>query len=228
VLDRRVEGVILVASDLPEAQLTEFASRMPIVVTHRHSRSTLYDTVVSNDDAGVEQAVRHLVELGHTRIAHIGPIHGKTAQLARKVAARRTRAYQEAMTRFGLERSIEIYHAPDYTFESGYAAARQAFTSPTTLRTAIVAGADNVAFGVVEAAAEVGLNPRRPVARRIRQYANCRSCPDFVDISGSESGGNGYQGSRTTSVADCGTEARRDPHLPPDSGGPKSSDPYRG
>jgi LacI family transcriptional regulator len=154
--DRQVEGLILIAPDLYETRLLEAARQLPIVVTHRHSYSSQYDTVVSDDDLGARMVVQHLSELGHKRIVHLGPANGKIATQMRDVSARRARAYRRAMETFGLGNHTEVLDAK-YLIKDGYRQGRTLFTR-TQRPTAVFAGTDNVAFGVMQAAHEAGLS----------------------------------------------------------------------
>lgn len=154
--DRRIEGMIVVAPHISENKLVEAARQAPLVLTHRHSYSSVYDTIVSDDDLGGEMVVRHLAELGHKRIVHLGPATGRFATQVSFVSARRGRAYRNAMEAVGLGEYVEVADCPHYTVEDGYRAAH-AVLSRSKRPTAIFAGTDNVAFGVIQAAYELGI-----------------------------------------------------------------------
>ncbi|MBB4504756.1 LacI family DNA-binding transcriptional regulator [Rhizobium leguminosarum] len=159
--DRRIEGMIVVAPHISENKLVEAARQAPLVLTHRHSYSTAYDTIVSDDDAGAELVVRHLAELGHKHIVHLGPANGRLATQLSFVTAKRARAYRNAMESLGLGKFAEVADCPHYTFEDGYRAAHEVLTR-SRRPTAIFAGTDNVAFGVIQAAYDLGIElPRQ-------------------------------------------------------------------
>jgi LacI family transcriptional regulator len=155
--DRQIEGLIVIAAHIDETKLIDMARQLPIIVTHRHSYSNVYDTVVSDDETGARMVVQHLVELGHRRIAHIGPTRGKLATQMRHVSARRSRAYQHAMREHGLGAHVQVLESENYLTEDGYREARIVLAH-SNRPTAIFAGTDHVAFGVMQAAHEAGLS----------------------------------------------------------------------
>jgi LacI family transcriptional regulator len=155
LVDRQVDGILMVAPLSPKARLEEVAEGMPTVVLGRHERSAVYDSVLDDDDAGAELVVEHLITLGHRRIAHIAHKdeggRGPTASLQ----TIRAETYQRVMRDHGLADEIAIA-ATAYSEEGGYEGARRLLaTSPRP--TAIFAGADLAAFGALAAVHETGL-----------------------------------------------------------------------
>jgi hypothetical protein len=71
MIDRSMDGLVLVAPVSPRAHLDQVAGTVPTVVVGRHRRSRAYDTVADDDFAGAALVVGHLADLGHRRIAHI-------------------------------------------------------------------------------------------------------------------------------------------------------------
>lgn len=72
---RRVEGIISASSRLSEEQLEKLArTGTPTVLINRQSegRHPSFRTVQVDSYGGAQQAVRHLIELGHTAIAYLG------------------------------------------------------------------------------------------------------------------------------------------------------------
>jgi LacI family transcriptional regulator len=102
MIDRRMDGLILVAPLAPRRDLEETARSMPMVVIGRHDKSADFDTVTDDDIMGAGLVVDHLFELGHRRIAHVehkvsGRNHPTT--LPQSV---RAEGYRQAMRRVGL------------------------------------------------------------------------------------------------------------------------------
>jgi len=100
--------------------------------------------------AGIGEAVRHLAELNHRRIAFIaGPEELHSAQL-------RQQAFATAMTEVGLPVHPETIARGDHTLEGG----TEAMESLLQLRsrpTAVLCSNDMTAIGVLHAAARNGL-----------------------------------------------------------------------
>lgn len=120
----------------------------------RHTRSACYDTVTDDDTAGAELVVGHLAGLGHRHIAHIEHHETDPARLAEMPNAVRADGYRKAMQDRGL--AVDVV-STSYTQEGGYLGARQLLARPQR-PTAIFAGADIVAMGVLTALAEAGLS----------------------------------------------------------------------
>ncbi len=154
MVDRGMDGLVLIAPVMPQARLERLATTIPTVVVGRHSRSAHYDTVTDDDTAGAELVVDHLAGLGHRRIAHIEHHETDPARLAEMPNAVRADGYRKAMRARGL--AVDIV-STSYTQEGGYLGAQQILARPDR-PTAIFAGADIVAMGVLTALSEAGLS----------------------------------------------------------------------
>jgi DNA-binding LacI/PurR family transcriptional regulator len=156
MLDRRVDGLVLISPVISETEILELAERTPVVLIARRSDEPTVDYVIDDGAAGAAMAVAHLVELGHQRIAHIsgtreeGPTRAST-----QTDSVRCEGYKEAMRRMGLEEFIRVVPGP-YDEAGGYRATREMlldWPSPT----AIFAGCDMAAIGALSAIEEAGL-----------------------------------------------------------------------
>ncbi|MET0417019.1 MAG: LacI family DNA-binding transcriptional regulator [Actinoplanes sp.] len=156
MIDRSMDGVILIAPISSRRQLQNVARAVPTVVVGRHGHSADYDTVTDDDFSGAALVIDHLVGLGHRRIAHIEHHETDPVRLAEMPNAQRAAGYRRAMHAHGLGDQIDIA-ATTYTREGGYAGARE-LLSGTRRPTAIFAGADIVAMGVLDALTEAGLS----------------------------------------------------------------------
>ncbi|GAB6897207.1 LacI family DNA-binding transcriptional regulator [Kineosporia succinea] len=153
IVDRGMDGLVLVAPAAGPVRLDATAKGIPTVVIGRHLRSAHHDTVVDDDARGAALVVDHLVGLGHRRIAHIDQREPERGRAETMPNAVRTRGYGEAMRAHGLEADLV---STGYTEEGGYLGAKQ-LLERTDRPTAIFAGADIVAMGVLTAVAEAGL-----------------------------------------------------------------------
>lgn len=107
--------------------------------------------VVTNDSRGAAEAARHLAELGHTRVAFIsGPDSFRSSH-------ERGRGFEEGLAEHGLKLDPALVRRGAYTFESGVEAAADLLSLPNP-PTAIFAGNDEMAIGVMKAARDRGLD----------------------------------------------------------------------
>jgi DNA-binding LacI/PurR family transcriptional regulator len=143
LLQDRCEALVLLGPQAPTVYLAGLAARLPVVVLARAVRHRAIDVVRTDDAAGLEQAVDHLVELGHRHIAHIdgGRAPG---------AAERRRGYTGALHRHGLGRNALI--VPGGLTEDDGADAARALLELSDPRepTALTVFNDRCATGVLD------------------------------------------------------------------------------
>nr|WP_288499958.1 LacI family DNA-binding transcriptional regulator [uncultured Pseudomonas sp.] len=146
LLERRIDGLIVatVASDAAFAEALANL-RVPLVLVDRSLDGVSADQLRVDHEQGAYLATRHLLELGHRRIACIGgPASTQVAQL-------RAAGYRRALDEAGIE-ARAVVDCP-FTSPAGHAAA-QALLAGEQRPTAIFAGNDMIALGVLRAAAE--------------------------------------------------------------------------
>jgi LacI family transcriptional regulator len=107
-------------------------------------------TIASTNWQGAYAATRHLLALGHTRIAYLGGPPGAGCDNLR------ARGWADAMTEAGLAADAAAVPREGYTFEHGLAAGTR-MLSQHRPPTAIFAGSDISATGVLEAARRLGV-----------------------------------------------------------------------
>jgi LacI family transcriptional regulator len=166
LIDRQVDGLILIAPWMRTSWLEKLGASVPMVVIARHGGAAHYDTIVDDDYEGARLMVDHLVDLGHQRIVHTSQPSGGLKRPFVLSHTPRCDGYEQAMKRHGLDPDVIV---TAYTEEGGYQAALQAFARPTP-PTAIFAGADVAALGVLRAAEEHGL--RVPEDLTVTGYDN--------------------------------------------------------
>ena len=149
LLQDRCEALILLGPHLPTSYLADLATRMPVVVVARAVRHRAVDVIRTDDAAGLHLAVDHLIDLGHTRIAHIdgGRAPG---------TAERRRGYREALQRYGLAETAHIL--PGGLTEDDGANAAQALLDATSRPTAVTVFNDRCATGVLDVLWRAGVH----------------------------------------------------------------------
>ncbi len=152
-LRKRVDGVIVASIVLDD---DEFAAldelRQPVGLLGITREGTVSAGI--DDVAAARQAVDHLTELGHRRIALIG---GDTDDPMRFTPPlhRRT-GYREALAAVGVEPEPELEQLGFFTVEGGIEAARILLALPEP-PTAIFAESDEMAYGALRAIRDAGL-----------------------------------------------------------------------
>ena len=150
LLEFRAEGLVLVSHRLAPSALRAIAAETPVVVaTRRDVTGPGIDTVCTDDRAGAELAVAHLIALGHRRIVHLGGGDDP-------VAADREAGYRSAMTAAGLGREVVVVPG-GLDDAAGYAAAVTAL-SARRRPTALFVVNDFAALGALAAVADAGLD----------------------------------------------------------------------
>jgi LacI family transcriptional regulator len=150
---RQVEGLIIATARTKHPLLEQLHREgVPMVMVNRRAEGVEVPTITPDDAAGVELAVRHLAELGHTRIAHIaGPAHTSTG-------VHRARAFRSAVRDLGLATDDSlVVSAPLWSEDAGAEGLRQLLDRGETF-TAIVAGNDLIALGCYDVFAERGID----------------------------------------------------------------------
>jgi LacI family transcriptional regulator len=153
LLARRVDGLIL-ATTLrdPSRTIVELLDGgLPTILVNRTVDHPAVPSVLGDDRRGVGLAVDHLVELGHTHIAHVaGPQQTSTGRL-------RCDSFVASMERAGLSVDPERIVVADWFREEQGADACRTLLDRCPDTTAIVAGNDLIAIGCYDVAQERGL-----------------------------------------------------------------------
>ena len=153
LLSHRCGALILLGPNGTTGFLEELASRAPVVVACRRlpaaSLGASLATVRSNDARGVREAVDYLVGLGHRAIHHVDG--GRDPG-----SGDRSRAYKAAMRAHGLTEEITVIPGA-HNEDAGAAAARTMLTA-TGLPTAVLAGNDRCALGILDVFTRAGVD----------------------------------------------------------------------
>ena len=159
VLRRRPVGVVLVFSDLAEDSKAQLRSRaIPfVVVDPAGDPAPDVPSVGSANWSGGLAATRHLIELGHERIAAITGPEDMMCSLAR------LDGYRSAMNSAGLPIDEELLAFGNFQVDGGRDRAR-VLLAMDNRPTAIFAGSDLQALGVLDAARSLGLQVPRDLS----------------------------------------------------------------
>jgi LacI family transcriptional regulator len=150
---RQVEGLIVATALLDHPLLEELHSEgVKMVTVNRRATGVDAPSIGPDDEAGITLAVKHLVELGHRRIAHLaGPLSTSTG-------VTRARAFRNAVRDFDLDAGPELMVSCDYWSEEAGAQSLRRLLDDGIEFTAIVAGNDLIALGCYDVFAERGID----------------------------------------------------------------------
>lgn len=159
---RQVDGLIIATARRAEKLFVDAHQQgVRIVLVNRRIDATDIPSVTGDDHNGVAMAVRHLLELGHTRIAHIGGPQDTTTGRAR------LQAYRQALDDAGIKLDpAMVAIADEFTEVAGARATRQMLDARRK-PTAILAANDMIALGCLDVFSE----------RRLR-------CPEDISLVG--------------------------------------------
>ena len=149
--EHRVDGLVFgsVLLDDPDAERL-VASGYPCIMFNRRLRSGRGSYVVLDNAEAARLVTRHVLELGHRRIAFIaGPTETSTA-------AERLEGFRRALAEAGVPADEALVREGHYRSDFARQAALELLGLPRP-PTAIVAGNDLMALGVLQAAGELGI-----------------------------------------------------------------------
>ena len=156
MLDRKLDGLIMIPVRLDLGYLSELAARVPLVVIGDHSRGGGYDSVNGDDALGARMAVEHLIDQGHARIAFCA-LPPDMADPTNPSSMRRD-SYKRTMQERGLSAEVNVIDVSEgSTRARDFDALRNAL-SAANRPSAIVAWTDSAALLAIEAAMSLGLS----------------------------------------------------------------------
>lgn len=157
LIARRVDGLIVASGHRDFTALQEaYDSGVRAVLLNRDAGATPYPLVSGDDARGIREAVAHLVELGHRDIVHLaGPPKLSTS-------VERVRSFEAACVETPGVRG-RVIEVGSLTIDAGFRAADSLFAADDR-PTAIVAGNDLIALGVLRAARAHALECPRDVS----------------------------------------------------------------
>ncbi len=144
-------GGLYAQADANHDHYARLAERnVPVVLVNAAVDSLPFATVACDDDSAAEQALNHLVSLGHTRIGMVlGPLDHIPSQRKLSAAKRVAASGRLQLTDDRIARA-------DFSVEAGQAAAADLLRD--TGVTGVICASDPLALGVIQAARRVGLS----------------------------------------------------------------------
>ncbi|MFE2726930.1 LacI family DNA-binding transcriptional regulator [Kitasatospora sp. NPDC059327] len=143
--DQAVDGLAVIEAQILDRPGFDISSGVPIVVADGDPERR-YTSVDTDQAAGVTAAVRHLLDLGHRTVWHVGGPQNSYA------ARRRASAWHGALKSAGAP--VPPIHFGDWTAASGYEIGRRLAEQPDV--TAVFTANDQLALGLQLALHQTG------------------------------------------------------------------------
>ncbi|MBT9332880.1 LacI family DNA-binding transcriptional regulator [Paracidobacterium acidisoli] len=151
MLQRKVDGVAIMTSEMDEKFIDEFNSRgIPLVFLDTGKPQKLISNIVIDYAAGVNAAVEHLIGFGHTSVGFIsGPMSLASARIRRK-------AFVSSLKQKGVRLDPSMIEEGNHRVDGGHDAMAR-LLSKRIRPTAVLASNDMTAIGALGAIHERGL-----------------------------------------------------------------------
>jgi LacI family transcriptional regulator len=146
----RLSGTLTDGTILVTPTVTDVSIQQPVVAVDPHTGNTSFPTVASQNYEGAMAATRHLVGLGHTRIAFLG------GRADLESARLREEGYRAALLEAGIAVDPTLIAEGGFRRETAAGPARTLLDRPDR-PTALFAANDLSAIQTMEVAADLGL-----------------------------------------------------------------------
>ncbi|HET8795722.1 MAG TPA: LacI family DNA-binding transcriptional regulator [Arthrobacter sp.] len=150
-LTRTVDGLVLASTRLADEQIQQLAALKPVVLINRELDGIF--SVVADVDQGIAEAVRHLKQLGHSRVVYLaGPEQSWMSQ-------RRLERLRQRCSWSNIQ--VDSIASTSPTVDGGRRAAHQVYAAATT---AVIAYNDLLAIGLMQELQDAGVNVPRDLS----------------------------------------------------------------
>lgn len=113
MIDNRMDGLILVASQVSGDTLEHYARQIPIVVIGHHEPGAVgYDTINNDDQGGAAMVVQAFLDRGYRDIAFVS--QSEQEDHLADVAPQRELGYRRAMAAAGLADRVRVLRLPQF------------------------------------------------------------------------------------------------------------------
>jgi LacI family transcriptional regulator len=140
LLSRRVDGVIVLAGRIADAELSKVSDSLPVVVVGRQLSGPQLFSFGFDNRLGARLATQHLIEQGHRRIAFIA------GDLMHDDAVERQNGYFDALAAAGIAQDTQLIVQSDYTEAGGMLSVSRLLERDVRF-TALFASNDQMAIG---------------------------------------------------------------------------------
>ncbi len=144
LLDRRVDGLILVGGLIADVHLQKIAVQTPFILVARATEKFKEQSIRVNNFKGAYDATQYLIDMGHRNIAHITT--PASSRVASDDVTQRLLGYKQALSDAGIALMPELVVEGNLLQQSGILAVERLLMQKRPF-SAIFAANDNMAFG---------------------------------------------------------------------------------
>ena len=157
LLERKIDGLIIIGGKLDRQYLLDLAQKIPLIILGRRITGLEGSCLTISNFNGAYLATRYLIECGHSSIAHI------TGLQTHPDASERLDGFNQALAEEGHEHNQDLIIDGDYTESSGFTAV-ETLLDRGQYFSAIFAGNDQMAFGAILALNKRNLQVPRDIS----------------------------------------------------------------
>lgn len=153
MLGKQVDGIVFMGGNITDEHVAEFKrSPVPIVLAASVEEQEETPSVAIDYEQAIYDAVKLLVDKGHTDIAFVSGPMAEPINRSKKL-----QGYKRALEEANLPFNEQFVAEGDYTYDSGLEAL-QHLMSLDKKPTAILSATDEMALGIIHAAQDQGLS----------------------------------------------------------------------
>ncbi|MCU0512956.1 MAG: LacI family transcriptional regulator [Anaerolineae bacterium] len=152
LLQKQTDGFLLVPAGENAGVVQRIQKQqVPLVVIDRHLKDVTVPVVRSDSPGGMYRLTQYLLQLGHRRIAML------SGSMLISTGRQRVEGYRRAMQDAGLPLEEHLVLCGEFKQESGYRMTRQILQTLHPAPTALLAGNNFIAMGILRALDDLGL-----------------------------------------------------------------------
>jgi LacI family transcriptional regulator len=150
LMERNIDGLIVLSSTLEDEELEDLAKRLPVVLTGRSTLNKRLTSIGFDNLSGGALALVHLADLGHRNIAIIDGPDDPDASL-------RMEGIRAELVERGIVLNPQLVESGDFSELGGHRAMRR-LIDKNLVFSAVIALNDQMAYGAMLALSESGLS----------------------------------------------------------------------
>jgi len=161
LFEKRVDGIIYFPTNVMEEHIeciNRIRKMLPIVITDKEIKDIKLPCVIQDFIKPAKEVMKYLIQTGHTRIAFI---HGSSYDQAN---IERKQVYTDQLDKAGIPYDDALVEEGNYSVDSGYYSMMNILDRTDKRPTAVFAGNDHMAIGVMKALKEKGYQLPEDVA----------------------------------------------------------------